>query len=260
MRRADRLFELVQVLKRKRVVTAEELALALEVSKRTIYRDIRDLQATGVPIEGEAGIGYRLQRGYELPPLTFNTEELEALVLGTRMVMAWGDRSLAVAGRQLLTKVEAVLPEALRGVIDATQLYALPNWGEPPAHLEALRRAVANRNKVHFSYTRLDGQESQRTVRPLGLYFWGRIWLLTAWCELRQDFRNFRIDRIGALEVQQAQFEETEGISLAAFIRQMEARGGRAQAEGSTQEREQKAGAPGASAPCSGDFKKDAGG
>ncbi|MCB9639963.1 MAG: YafY family transcriptional regulator [Myxococcales bacterium] len=223
MRRADRLFELVQLMRKKRVVTAQELAEKMEVSVRTVYRDIRDLQISGVPIDGEAGVGYSLQRGYELPPLTFNTEELEALVLGARMVTAWGDRGLGAAARRILTKVESVLPEGLRSVMEATQLYAPPMTSPQSPHLEAVRRALSDRRKLEFGYTRQDGLVSKRTVCPLALYFWGRTWLLASWCELREDYRNFRVDRMVDVHVCDESFEESEEISFDRYVEMMRA-------------------------------------
>ena len=222
MRRADRLFDIVQILRGRRITTAQELANRLEVSVRTVYRDIRDLQSSGVPIEGEAGVGYVLQRGYELPPLTFNSEELEALVLGVRLVSAWGDRSLAAASQRILNKVESVLPETLKGSMDSTHLFAQPYGVHPSPHLEQVRVSVAQRQKLAFGYIRGDGGQSHRVVRPLGLYFWGRTWLLAAWCELRQDFRNFRVDRMKDVEQTQEVFEDCGEISLAAYLRAME--------------------------------------
>ena len=165
MRRADRLFRLVQLLRSRRLVTAHWLAGELGVSKRTIYRDIRDLEYSGVPIQGEAGVGYQLQRGYDLPPLTFNAAEIEALVLGARIVATHGDKEIAMAAKSAMEKVEAVLPPALREVLTRTQLYA-PGWKKAPEFLGPVRKAIGNRNKIRFSYTKPDGTDSERTVRP----------------------------------------------------------------------------------------------
>jgi len=223
MRRADRLFELVQLLRQKRVVTAQELAEKMEVSTRTVYRAIRDLQASGVPIDGEAGVGYALQRGYELPPLTFNAEELDALVLGARMVSACGDRSLASAARRILTKVDAVLPEALRVLMASARLFAPPSHAPPAPSLEAIRRAITERRELSFGYTRLDGEKTVRRVYPLALYFWGRTWLLASWCCFRRDYRNFRMDRMVEVSITDVVFEESEAISFAGYLEVMRA-------------------------------------
>jgi predicted DNA-binding transcriptional regulator YafY len=224
MRRADRLFHLVQLLRTRRFNTASALAAELEVSVRTVYRDVQDLQARGVPIEGEAGVGYRLLKGFELPPLTFREDELEALVLGARMVQAWGDPELASAARSLLTKVENVLPEPLREVLLRAALFApaFPARKELRADLKPLRHAISARHKVRFAYARADGTPSERTVRPLGLYFWGSSWSLAAWCELREDFRNFRPDRMQGLQVLEDRFDASDGIDLDAFMRAMQ--------------------------------------
>jgi predicted DNA-binding transcriptional regulator YafY len=220
MRRADRLFRLVQLLRARRFATGGQLADELGVSKRTVYRDVADLQGSGVPIKGEAGVGYRLERGYELAPLIFTSDELEGLVLGARVVAAWGDPELAAAVANAMTKVEAVLPEALRRVLLATPLFA-PGWPGATAsagELSQLRRAIGERRRVHFGYVREDGTESEREARPLGLYFWGRKWTLAAWCELRGDYRSFRPDRMRGVRVLEERFDPADGISLAGFL------------------------------------------
>lgn len=220
MRRADRLFRIVQILRNRRFVTAEQLAEKLEVSQRTIYRDIRDIGASGVPVKGEAGVGYCLERGAVLPPLTFNSEEIEALVLGARMAVAWADPALAVAARSVLEKVETMLPEPLREVLLRTALFApTGDWARQAAHgLEMLRTAIGERRKISFTYTRDDGEETTRVVRPLGLYFWGAKWTLGGWCELRQGYRTFRPDRMNGLRILEESFDETDGITLEAFL------------------------------------------
>ena len=222
MRRADRLFRLVQLLRARRFCTGEQIALELGVSKRTVYRDVADLQGSGVPIRGEAGVGYRLERGYELPPLVFNADELESLVLGARIVAAWGDPGLAAAVGGAMTKIEAVLPEALRRVVLDTPLFApeLPSASAMAGELALLRRAIGERRPVHFRYAREDGAETEREARPLGLYFWGRKWTLAAWCELRRDYRSFRPDRMRDVRLLDARFDPASGPSLAGFLAQ----------------------------------------
>lgn len=217
MRRADRLFQIIQLLRRrKRATTADELADTLGVSVRTVYRDIADLAGSGVPIRGEAGVGYVLSKGYDLPPLMFDEDELEALVLGARIVKSRGDVALARAAETLLAKVEAVVPERARHRIEGTAFHAFDFRTTPEARetLGELRLAVRERRPLRFSYTdRLD-EKSKRGVQPLGLFFWGASWTLAAWCELRQDFRSFRIDRIRDLEVSEDTFEIEPGRSL----------------------------------------------
>lgn len=224
MRRADRLFSLLLELRRGRVTTAHALARVLGVSERTVYRDVADLCASGVPITGEAGVGYRLA-GFELPPLMFDREEIEALVLGTRTTEAWGDASLAKAARSALAKIEAVLPRTRERVIEETRLY-VPTHGEPPGEqipLADLRRAIRERRIVDLAYTDEPGRKSVRSVRPLALSFYPPRWLLLAWCGLRGDFRAFRLDRIDTCAVTERRFEDEPGRTLADYLRRIEA-------------------------------------
>jgi len=219
MRRADRLFQIVLHLRRRRVATARDLAAALEVSERTIYRDVQDLSACGLPIEGAAGVGYRLRRGFDLPPLMFDREELQALRLGARMVRAWADPGLSEAAGNALRKIEAVLPPGLE---DPGEALFAPNLRPYPVHLVGLlRRAVTERRKARFGYSREDGGSSLRTVWPLGLSYWGAVWTLVAWCELRNDHRNFRLDRMEALEVLDETFVPEPGQTLEDFLRKV---------------------------------------
>jgi predicted DNA-binding transcriptional regulator YafY len=221
MRRADRLFLLIQALRGRRVVTARRLAELLEVSERTVYRDVRDLQLSGVPIEGEAGVGYALRRGSDIPPLMFTRDELEALVVGARMVEAWTGRRIAQAGRRALTKIEAVLPEDLKHRTETSRVFApaLARHAAVAGRLDELHAAIEARRVVELDYRREDGQASARPVRPLCLAYWGNVWTLGAWCELRQDFRNFRLDRIHGFRALERGFEETPQVSLAAYMR-----------------------------------------
>jgi predicted DNA-binding transcriptional regulator YafY len=225
MRRADRLFQIVSILRHRSLTTAAQLAARLEVSERTVYRDIADLSRSGVPILGEAGVGYRVGRGFDLPPLMFNRSEIQALVLGARMVESWGDDELKQAARAALDKVEAVLPAAARGPMRDTALFAL-SFGAAPAVRKTMgivRKAVDARRKLQLAYTDRDGQATRRTVRPLGLYFWGATWTLAAWCELREDFRNFRLDRISGPKVLDDTFELKPPVTLADYVRAMTA-------------------------------------
>ncbi|HZS35763.1 MAG TPA: YafY family protein [Polyangia bacterium] len=221
MRRADRLFRILQRLRRRGVTTASALAEALEVSERTIYRDVRDLQISGVPIVGEAGVGYALPKGYDLPPLMFSEEEIEALVLGARIVKSWADAELARAADDVLAKVESVLPQRLKERIPDATLFA-PAFHIRRAASEALqplRGAIRDRAKVRFAYEDRKQERSARTVQPLGLFYWGATWSLGAWCELRRDFRNFRVDRMSALEILDEKFKPEPGRTLVDFFR-----------------------------------------
>jgi predicted DNA-binding transcriptional regulator YafY len=224
MRPADRLFRLLLELRKRRVVTARRLAETLEVSERTIYRDIADLQASGVPIVGEAGVGYQLAR-FELPPMMFDREEIEALVLGARVVEAWGDAELGKAAARVLAKIEAILPPDRSDLIEGTRLYA-PIHGERPVEklpLSTLRRAINGRLPLKIRYRDEKGQESERSVRPLALVFYPPTWLLLGFCELRRDFRSFRVDRLIDLAVESRSFESEKGQTLADFLARMAA-------------------------------------
>lgn len=219
MRRADRLFQIVQLLRGRTVVTAAELAGELEVSLRTIYRDVRDLIASGVPIEGEAGVGYAMPRGFDLPPLMFDEHEIEALVLGVRMVETWGDPALARHARSVLSKVATVLPDRLRPRVDRVALFAPVDVPpEDAAKLEPLRRGANEKRKVRFDYVDAQGRATSRTVRPVCMTFWGTTWVATAWCELRDDFRSFRPDRMRDVELLDAAFVDEPGKDLSAFF------------------------------------------
>jgi predicted DNA-binding transcriptional regulator YafY len=224
MRRADRLFQLIQLLRARRGATGQQLADELRVSTRTVYRDIADLQGSGIPIRGEAGVGYRLERGFELPPLTFTHEELEGLVLGARIVSAWGDPELAAAVGSAIRRIEAVLPEGLRQVVLDTPLFVpdYPGRRYMAGEMATLRRAIGEHRVLDLTYVRADGERSERTVRPLGLYFWGKKWTLAAWCELRNDYRSFRPDRMERVELLQRGFDPEGEISLSEFLQRVE--------------------------------------
>jgi predicted DNA-binding transcriptional regulator YafY len=224
MRKADRLFQLVQILRRDRCSTAARLAHELEVSERTVYRDIQDLMKSGVPISGEAGVGYGISARFELPPLALGFDEIEALVMGARMVSAWADPWLKAAASSLLAKVEAVLPE---GRTDFRRMpLMVPDFHVPKetsAFVGELRRAIRENRKIYLAYTRGDGQASERVVRPLGLAFWGDRWNLVAWCEMRQEFRAFRPDRIRNLRALDEKFEPEAGRRLEDYLERLQA-------------------------------------
>lgn len=221
MRRADRLFELVLLLRRGPVITATDLARELQVSERTIYRDVQALILSGVPVEGEAGIGYVLRRGFELPPLMFTLEEAKALALGVRMVRAWGDEALQQSAQRVLDKVSAVVsPDAQAGLNDPT--LAVPDFHVPKQVRETLalvRDGINSHRKVRFHYTRADGQQRTRTVRPLGLFYWGRTWSFASWCEYRKGFRNFRIDRMQDTRLLKSTFTPEPGRTLEDYLK-----------------------------------------
>jgi predicted DNA-binding transcriptional regulator YafY len=231
MRRADRLFQIVQHLRGRRLATAAALAGSLGISKRTLYRDIRDLSLSGVPIRGEAGVGYSLAKTFDLPPIMFNFDEVEALVAGVRAIESWGGPELAVAARSALAKVTQALPPARRSQVDASPLFS-PGFHVAPAtyaFIDPIRMAILERRKLDIAYLTGGERESRRVVRPLGLYFWGSCWTLAAWCEVRTGFRTFRLDRIRQLEVLMIEYSIEAGTTLEDFV--IEARKSRREQE-----------------------------
>jgi predicted DNA-binding transcriptional regulator YafY len=219
MRRADRLFQIAQYLRGRRLTTAKQLADWLSVSERTIYRDIRDLSLSGVPVEGEAGVGYRVKAGFDLQPLMFSTDEIDALVVGMRMVQAWAGPQLAASGAAALAKITLALPKEKRDFVEATALFA-PTFHVDPAEgerLEAIRQAINRRRKLQLDYVDAQDVESTRIVWPLALYFWGGTWSIAAWCEARCDFRSFRLDRIRAMTLAEI-YPDHGGRRLSDFV------------------------------------------
>jgi predicted DNA-binding transcriptional regulator YafY len=228
MRRADRLFRIVQLLRSGHLKTARALAERLQVSERTIYRDVRDLQLNGQPIEGEAGVGYTLRRDFDLPPLMFTSEELTSLVLGARLVQAWGGAKSVAAAGSALARIEAVLPPELAEQLNTIALFA-PGHQMSAAHrrlLDDLHAACLSRNVIAFTYTRLaedPKRAKHRIVRPLALAFWSGVWTLLAWCETRDDFRTFRLDRIEALAPTERTFTPKRGQRLEDYMKRVRA-------------------------------------
>ncbi|MDR3740534.1 MAG: YafY family protein [Terracidiphilus sp.] len=227
MRRADRLFQIVQHLKARRLTTAAQLAQLLHVSERTIYRDIRDLSLSRIPILGEAGVGYSLDRSFELAALMFTPDEIEAVVVGLRMVRAFGGERLSQAARPALDKVILALPKERRSEVDRPQIYAPPIGKH--RHLEPLmdqlRIAINERQLLRITYADSAGSPSRRTLRPLALNFWGATWTLAAWCELRRDFRSFRLDRIRKTALTGESFQPETGKTLDDFLAAIRAKG-----------------------------------
>ncbi|RQP24186.1 helix-turn-helix transcriptional regulator [Piscinibacter terrae] len=226
MRRAERLFQIVQLIRGRRLSTADFLAQRLEVSVRTVYRDVADLQAQGVPIEGEAGVGYRMRPEFDLPPLMFTKDEARALVAAVRIAQPRLDMALARQADEALSKILAVLPLDARAAAESLAVYAPPVRQDDGtrARLEVLRIAAESRQKVHLRYLDLKDQMSERLVRPLGCFYWSDVWTLAAWCEVREDFRSFRVDRIREVGVQDVRFRDEPGKTLADLFRVVEAR------------------------------------
>ena len=221
MRRAERLFQLIQLVRGRRLSTARFLAERMQVSERTVYRDVAELQLQGVPIEGEAGVGYRMRAGFDLPPLMFTKDEAQALVASVRIAQPRLDSALAAQAEAALSKIMAVLPAAARAAAESLAVYAPPIGTDDGARqrLEVLRVAAENRTKVRMTYVDLKDVASERTVRPLGCFYWGLVWTLAAWCESRQAFRSFRVDRMTRLDVLDERFAAEPGKSLSDLLR-----------------------------------------
>lgn len=222
MRRADRLFQIIQILRRtRRPVTAEALAGELETSKRSVYRDIADLMGQRVPIRGEAGVGYVLEGGFDLPPLMLTPDEIEAAVLGAQWVEARGDPALSKAAADLIAKIAASVPERLRP-------YVLePATGTPPAHrslpdrldMAQVRAQIHTGRKIALRYRDERDRESERTIWPITVAYFDAVRLLVAWCELRQDFRHFRTDRVIAADFLEERCPERPPVLRAKWLR-----------------------------------------
>ena len=218
MIRAPRLLALVQALRRRRrPVTAMELAAELEVSLRTIYRDIAALVASGLPIRGEAGVGYVLGEGYDLPPMMFSVEEIEAVALGLRWLASNADAALVRAAQDAIAKIAAVLPKARRSEIFDAGLFA-PGYTSRPeaAYIDEalLRQAIREERKIKISYCDQEGDATSRTLWPFGLAYFNKARIVMAWCELRRDFRHFRTDRMEALRVLETRMPERRAVLL----------------------------------------------
>ncbi len=219
MRRADRLFRLIDRLRPGELTTARALAEAMEVSERTIYRDIAHLQGSGVPIEGEAGLGYMMRDGYDLPPLMFTEEEAIALSVGARMVRTWGGAAMARGADSALEKIAAILPDPVRRRANGLRFEAWttrPLDAQTRAMIDTVEIAIQRPERLTIAYRDDKGTPTDRSVRPLGLWFWGTVWTLVGWCELRQDFRMFRLDRIADAALS-GPYEPDPAQSLDAF-------------------------------------------
>jgi len=220
MRRADRLFLVIHALRgRRSALPAHRLADTLGVSLRTVYRDVADLQLSGVPIEGEAGVGYVLRKGADIPPLMFNADELEALVVGTRFVRAFGGTRLGAGAKAALLKIEAVLPPELRARSERSRIYApevarLENSGL----IDRLHDAIETRHVLRLEYRDQEAQVTAREIEPLCLAFWGGSWTIGAWCRLREDFRSFRPDRIAAIDETGEIFADDPARGIEAYL------------------------------------------
>ncbi|WP_417458860.1 helix-turn-helix transcriptional regulator [Kordiimonas sp.] len=229
MRRADRLFQIVSFLQGRRIaITAQDIADEFDISVRTVYRDIQDLITTGVPISGEAGVGYILDKSYYLPPMSFDVNELETLMLGAAMVSSWTDEKMAASAKSLILKIKNVLTDHDRETFSGIALFAPPSRAKLPWNIDFsyLRQAVRHKEVLDLSYADEEGVATRRRVRPLSLVFIGPIWMMLAWCELRKDFRHFRLDRMLNASSTGEIFTDTAETSLKTYLARLNYRDG----------------------------------
>lgn len=227
MRRADRLFQIIQILRRSsRPVTADAIAGELETSKRSVYRDIAALIGQRVPIRGEAGVGYVLERGFDLPPLMLTADELEAAVLGAQWVEGHGDPGLARAAKDLIAKIGAAVPAHLRPLLLDASARTVPGsgWAIPPDRLDAgLARAwIRSGRKMAIAYRDVEDRETQRVIWPIAIGYLNSARLLVGWCELRNDFRHFRLDRVADAQFLDERFPERPAVLRAKWLKTLE--------------------------------------
>lgn len=217
MRPAERLFQIVQALGANQWTTAASLAERFQVSERTIYRDIDHLSASGVPVYSQAGKGYALLEGYQLPPLMFSAEEWQVLLSSLAMAQGWAGKRQAEALRAVQEKLAMAVPAQLRDMTPSVSAPVLPERRMLGALLDPLQRAIAERRKIQLHYRDAQEQPSKRILWPLGLYFWGHCWTLVGWCELRAAFRHFRVDRIVILQTLELDYPVVPGQTLADY-------------------------------------------
>ncbi len=218
MRRAERLFRLVRELRSRGVTRAEDLAAYFEISARTVYRDIAHLQASGLPIDGEAGVGYILRPGFDLPAMTFTFEQLDALAIGLSFVEVAGDRSLSQAAQDVRAKLQAALPEPEKRKLENAPLFASRRQGRATPMLKTVRRAIREAEVLQLLYGAGEGSQTERRVRPLAIWAFTDGWLFVGWCELRNDFRAFRLDRIEMIKATGEHFVEEPGKGLSTYL------------------------------------------
>lgn len=220
MRKSDRLFQLTNLLRTHQPITAKALAEKLGVSERTIYRYIDDLSLSGIPVYGEAGVGYQLSEGFELPPLQLTQQELEALIVGVNMVSSWTGKNLGQASYSLLSKIEAVLPKHLYETANERPV-RIPSEHTHQLdfkHWEIIHNAIKNKQWLAMNYLSLSDTLSTRVIFPLGLFYWGGKWTFGSWCSLRGAYRDFRVDCIQSISNTQATVTLPEFVTLNDYI------------------------------------------
>ncbi|WP_370166851.1 helix-turn-helix transcriptional regulator [Marisediminitalea sp.] len=225
MRKAERLNEIVHHLRRMhQAVTADTLAALFEVSPRTIYRDIQDLMDSGIPITGEAGVGYVIDKHYHLPPIMFDADEIEAIALGIGMVSNWTDAAFARKAKSAYEKIQATLTAPMIHELTQISTFSAPSRYKIPwkVNFTEVRECIRRKQFVTFSYLDLSDQVTERTIRPLALISFSPIWLLAGWCEMRQNFRNFRLDRISDFSVSPQRFRDEKGKALSDYLKEQD--------------------------------------
>ena len=221
MRRTDRLFDIIQTLRSAtRPVTAAKLAAELEVTVRTVYRDVATLQARRVPIEGAAGIGYVLRQGFDLPPLMFTADEIDAIAVGARLVRRLRDPGLQDAADSVLAKITTILPDALRRGVASAPFWISDGSAAMPEGIDLadVRRAIRETRKMRISYADVAGRQSHRTIWPIAMAYYVDVTVLGAWCELRSDYRHFRVERIRTSTILDATFPTDGGKLMAGWF------------------------------------------
>ena len=228
MQRSERLTEIVEIVRDGRLHLARDIAAALEVSLRTIYRDMDTLVASGVPIDGERGVGYLLREPVFLAPMALSLTELEALSLGMAIVQEVADQELQAAAKSLLDKIEDHASNRRRAPKSwGFGIYAFERAQEVFRHMPLLRSAIRERLKLRITYLSLAGVASDRIIRPLQADYWGRVWTCSAWCEMRGDFRSFRIDRMQSCEATGQTFQPEAGRTIEDYLKHVKEQMGR---------------------------------
>ncbi|HCN46311.1 MAG TPA: DNA-binding transcriptional regulator [Pseudomonas sp.] len=225
MHKADRLFQLVNLIRVHQPITAETLAERVGVSVRSIYRYIDDLSLSGVPVYGTTGVGYALDASFEMPPLRLSRIEVDALTLGMQMLAGSADNELASAARTLLDKVSASSPHTVVEPQQSPVRALNSSTAITRSHLSALRQAIEHKRVVQITYTSLDGAVSRRLIQPIGLFYWGGKWTVGSWCNTRAAYRDFRVDRIAAIFTSQEPWREGPQIALRTYMRHQSSAG-----------------------------------